>query len=371
MNFSLDDDQRLLQESVNKFLAQQYDHDQRRARIDSLTGVDKALWQQMAEAGWLALPFAEEHGGLGGRPVDTMVLMQSFGESLVVEPYAVNCLFAGQLLAQSEYSGRDNLLADLIAGAHQLAVATDEYENRGDVHNLQLAVQRDGNGLRLNGVKACVYNGSIADTFLVLVRDAHAADGFAWVVVPRSAEGVDVRAHRSVDGMMAAELRLNHVFIAADQVLTSQDGALALYEHARAVYLLGLGAEAVGMMDSLVKQSVEYLKTREQFGVPIGSFQVLQHRAVNMYIAQEQGQSLLLAATLKWQEGHDDAHHAIHALKAYIGTYGRLIGQDAVQLHGGMGMTHELKIGHYLKRLLAVDALCGNARVHLHAMMAA
>lgn len=371
MNFSLDDDQRLLQDSVNKFLQQRYDHDQRRARIETLAGVDAAIWQDMAEAGWLALPFAEAEGGLGGRPVDSMVMMQAFGEALVVEPYAVNCLYAGQLLAQSQYAERVSLLAEVMAGTHQLAVATDEYENRGDIQNIRVSVHAQGDSWRVTGVKACVYNGAMADTFFVLVRDAQAADGFAWLVVPRETPGVSVRSHRSVDGMMAAELRLDDVLLPASQRLTAAQGALALYQQARAVYLLGLGAEAVGMMEALVKQSVEYLKTREQFGVPIGSFQVLQHRAVNMYIAQEQGQSLLLAATLKWQEGHADAHQAIHALKAYVGSVGRQIAQDAVQLHGGMGMTHELRIGHYLKRLLAVEALCGNSRYHLQAMMAA
>lgn len=372
MNFSLNDDQRLLKDSLDKFVRQRYDSEHRRATIHQKQSLDPAIWAQFSDLGWLALPFDEADGGLGGSLVDTMIVMEAFGRGLIVEPYVSSIVLGGGCLQRAQDSRQRELLTDLMAGHLQLALAIDEYEQMHDLTEITTHAAPEADGYQLTGRKCCVYNGDRADHLIVLARTAGedgARHGLTAFLVPADAPGMSRKAHRTVDGQRAAEIEFDRVMVSAAQVLGTLHEGHDLIAEVIADGILAMAAEALGVMHTLLYSTVEYTKTRQQFGVPIGSFQALQHRMANLFMAYEQSYSLLLAATLKRQEKHADADQAVHALKAQVGISGRLIAQEAIQLHGGIGMTDELAIGHYAKRLLAIDASFGNADAHLQAML--
>ena len=369
MNFSLSDEQQMLAHSARRFVQGLPDvaarhADQRRAPPDG------NLWQGFAELGWLALPFDEDDGGLGAGLVETMVLMEELGRGAVASPYLATVVLGGGLLRRAGPEWRARYLPDLVEGRLQLALAVDEQERAFAPENSVLQAREEGGGFVLSGRKIVVLNGDQADRILVLARtggepgDQHGLSLF--LLDPRS-EGVALTPHRLVDGHRAARLQLDGVRLSADGLIFEKDAAFEPVRQVLDEAILALGAEAVGALSVLLDDTVEYSKTRKQFGVPIGSFQVLQHRMADMFMALEQTRSLLLAATLKTLEGHDDARQAVHALKARIGGAGRHIAQEAVQLHGGMGMTDELAVGHYFKRITAMDGLFGGADQHLAA----
>lgn len=371
MDFSLNEEQTLIRDSVARFVAAGFDVTRYREAVKASGPVDAETWGQFAELGWLALPFAEEDGGFGGGPVETMVLMEEFGKGLVREPYLATVVLGGGFLRRASDALRTQYIPDLVAGRLQLAFAAEEYDTAFDpVACAVSAIGTDQGDFRLNGTKSLVLNGDQADRLVVLARNSGQPGdqgGLSLLLVDPGADGVERRAHRTVDGRQAAEIRFQDVLVPQADVIGKPGEALPIVNDVLQEALLALGAEAMGALSVLLDSTVEYAKTRKQFGVPIGAFQALQHRMADMFMLCEQSRSLLLAATLKVAEGHEDAGRAVHALKAQLGRGGRKVAQEAIQLHGGIGMTDELAVGHYFKRLTAIDALFGNADQHLTA----
>lgn len=373
MDFSLSDDQKQLRDSIAKFVKGSYDFEKRRHIVKKDGGLSAETWAKFAELGWLMLPFAEEDGGLGGNVTDTMVLLEEFGKGLVVEPYIPTVVLGGGFIRRGSAEQKARYLEALVNGQLQAAFAVQEYETAFDIANTALRAEANGDGFVLNGTKSVVLNGDRADVIVVLARTSGNTgnrNGLSLFLVDADTPGITRTAHRLVDGSQAAEIRFGNVQVGASALLGEKDKGAALADTVIHEGILALGAEATGIMATLLYSTVEYAKTRKQFGVPIGNFQALQHRMADMFMAYEQVRSLLLCATLKVHEGHDDAVPAVHALKSLVGRAGRLIGQEAVQLHGGMGMTDELHIGHYFKRITAIDALFGNADQHTRAFAA-
>jgi alkylation response protein AidB-like acyl-CoA dehydrogenase len=354
MNFDLTEDQRLLQDSVARFLA---DHCDVETRLRNGGLVSAPLWRQFAELGWLGVALPEAVGGIGGGAVETMVMMEAFGRSLVVEPYLASVLLGGGLLRRC---AADDLLGRLIEGNLQLAFGFAEPRSRFDLAHVETVARVDGNGWRLDGAKALVLNADGADLIIVTARLGAMLGLF---LVPRDQAGLTVRPCRTHDGMAAAEVRLDAVRVGRDALLSAD--ALALVEEVVDEASAAIAAEALGAMAVLVEASVEYLKLRRQFGRPLASFQVLQHRLVEMQIELEETRSLVIAATLALEEAPAQRRRAVSAAKIKIGQAGRLIGEEAIQLHGGIGMTEDVKVGHYYKRLLSRATLFGDVDHHV------
>ncbi|WP_348720675.1 acyl-CoA dehydrogenase family protein [uncultured Alcanivorax sp.] len=370
MNFQLSEEQQMLADSAKRFVRDNSDVETHR-RNKKLMPLDAATWQQFADLGWLAVPFEEEHGGLGMGPLETMVLLEALGEGLIMAPYIATVVLGGGFLRQASAAQQAETIPALLEGKLQVAFAAEEYERVFTLENTAMVADLNGNEAILNGTKSCVMNGDQADLLVVLARTAGQPgdqDGLSLFLVDANAAGVERVPHRTVDGRQGAEIRFNQVKVAEAARIGALHGGYAIARQVLHEGLLALSAESVGSLSVLLNETVEYSKTRKQFGMPIGKFQVLQFRMADMFIAMEQTRSLLLAATLKTVEGHDDAAMAVHAMKAQLGRAGRKIAQEAIQIHGGMGMTDELGVGHYVKRVTGVDGLFGNADVHLMAI---
>jgi pimeloyl-CoA dehydrogenase small subunit len=375
MDFDLSDEQRQLKDSVERLLADAYgDLNQRAAYVKEPRGYSVALWQQYADLGILAAPFAEEHGGLGQGLTETMIVAEALGRALAVEPYMATIVLAGGALRQA---GNAALLAELVpaiaAGQLTLALAHQERQARYDLADTATTARADGKGgYTLEGEKMVVLAGDSADRLIVSARVSGArADrgGIGLFLVDARANGVTRRGYPTQDGMRAADVTLSAVKVAPEAVLAGPDtspGGLEVLERVADEAIAALAAEAVGAMAGLTELTVEYLKTRKQFGVPIGSFQVLQHRAVDMLTAVEQARSMAFYATMM-AAGPDarERRRAMAAAKVQIGRSGRYVGESATQLHGGIGMTMEYKAGHYFKRLAMIDLAFGDADHHL------
>jgi alkylation response protein AidB-like acyl-CoA dehydrogenase len=370
MDFSLSDEQVLLQDSVQRFIQNDYGFHIRQKILDSEDGFSREIWQNFADLGWLALPFGEDDGGIGGGAVELMVLLEAFGKGLVVEPYLSTVLLAGRCLewgGSSEH--KETLLAELIAGQRLGALAFVEPQARFNLSDVTTTATHTGDGYTLNGFKGVVLGGPTADFLVVPARTSGAQrdeHGISLFVVSADAAGVERRNYSTVDGGRAAEFTFTDVKLADSTLLSVKDEGLALLERVIDHAIMAIGAEAVGAMEVAYKLTVEYCKTREQFGQPIGKFQVLQHRMVDMFMEHEQSKSLLYMAAMRLDEGYDQAaRKAVSALKVQIGKSGRFVGENAIQLHGGMGMTEEMSVGHYFKRLTIIDTLFGSADYHL------
>lgn len=361
MNFTLSEEQQLLQDSARKFLRDNFDIDKRRNRARRGDNLDADMWGRFAELGFLGMPFSEDEGGLGGGVVENMLLNEELGRALVLEPYIPNILMAGGVLGHAGASHRAEYLGPLIEGRLQAALAIEEYGKCFSPEPAGVTFRAQGNEVTLNGSRDCVLNAGHAQIIIVPALDT-ASGEVALFVVGRDQPGMDITEHRLVNGQGAGRIRLDNVRVEASARI--EGDAKAILDDTLKRTWLAMGAQAMGAMASLQEATLEYSKTRKQFGLPLSSFQVLQHRMVDMFIACEQFRSLLLAATLKYQEGHEDAEFAIHAMKARIGTSGRKLAHDAVQLHGGMGMTDEMAVGHYFKHLVVLDMLLGNADRH-------
>lgn len=375
MDFAYTEEQNLLRDSVRKWVQDNYAFEKRRQMLRETGGFDPEHWRAMADLGWLALPFSEEDGGLGGSLTDVTVLLEEFGKGLVVEPYLATVVLAGGAIrAAGSPDQRTTLLPGIIDGSRQAALAFAESGGRFALHDVTTRAVRDGDGWRLDGAKVAVLNGDVADTLVVVARtggERRDASGLSLFVVDAATAGVARHAYPTFDGFRAAEVTFEGVRLANDALLGVAGAAFPLVGRLVDEAIVALCAEAVGAMEALYKTTVEYTKTRKQFGVPISSFQVLQHRMVEMFMYHEQAKSLLLMAAIRLSE--DDpavASKAASALKAYCGKAGRYVGQQAVQLHGGMGMTDELATGHYFKRLTAIDVLFGNEDFHLQRVAA-
>ena len=376
MDFSFTDEQALLQDSVQRFIQNSYAFDSRQKLIKTEDGFSRENWASFAELGWLALPFSEESGGFGGTAVETMILMEEFGKGLVVEPYLTTVLMSGSIIeAGGSSAQKEGVLAEIMAGTKLAALAYVEPQARFNLADVTTTAAAEGDGYVINGFQGVVMGGPSADVLIVPARTAgeqRDEAGITLFLVDANSNGISKRDYPTIDGGRASEITLENVTVDASAVIGEVGGGFALLEVGINNGILGVGAEAVGAMEVLYKTTVEYCKTREQFGQPIGKFQVLQHRMVDMFMEHEQAKSLLYMAAIRMSENDaEEARKAISALKVQIGKGGRFVGQQAIQLHGGMGMTDELNVGHYFKRLTAIETLFGNVDYHLKKYSAA
>jgi pimeloyl-CoA dehydrogenase small subunit len=372
MDFDLSEEQTLLKQSVERLLVDRYAFEKRKTFQAAPEGWSREIWSRYAELGLLGLPFAEKHGGSEGGPVETMIVMEALGRALALEPYLATVVLAGGLLRHGgSIAQQAALLPEIAAGKLVMAFAHGERQARFDLADVATRARRDGAGWVIEGEKSLVLQGDSAQKLIVSARTADERtdrQGIALFLVDAAAQGVSRRAYPTQDGMRAAEISLASVRVGADTLIGESNG-LALIERVAEEAIAALAAEAVGVMAALVELTVEYLKTRKQFGVAIGSFQALQHRASDMLIALEQARSMSMLATM--MVGSEDAaerRKTINAAKVQIGRSGRFVGQQAVQLHGGIGMTQEYKAGHYFKRLAMIDMMFGDADHHLRAL---
>ena len=370
MDFSFSEEQTLLKESIERFIQNDYGFNERQQTVKSEADFNIGHWQTFAELGWLAVPFAEEDGGFGGGPVESIAMWEQFGRGLLVEPLLATVVLAGGALRLAGTKAQKQAaLSGIINGESQAALAFAEPQGRYNLADLTTTAARHNGGWRLNGYKAVALNGPSADWLVVSARSAGAqrdGAGVSLFLVAANADGVSRRSYPTVDGFAASEVTLEDVDLDADALLGEEGGGLPILEQVIDEGILAVGAEAVGCMEVLYKDTVEYCKTRKQFGQPIGKFQVLQHRMVDMFMEYEQAKSLMYMAAMRMAEGYGpEAQKAVSAFKVQVGKSGRFVGQNAVQLHGGMGMTDELNIGHYFKRLTMIDALFGNVDYHL------
>lgn len=369
MDVSLNESQALLRDSVDRFIRDDYAFNARRRAAAGADGFSHAHWRRFAELGWLALPFAEDNGGVGAGPVETMILMEAFGRGLVLEPYLATIVLAGGFLRHGGSAvQKARWLPGLMAGEVLGAFAHIEPQAGFNPADVATTAWPDGRGFVLSGAKNIVLNGPAADILVVPARTGgHRRDpqGISLFLVATDAPGIRRHACRTVDGFHAADIAFDHVRLEPDALIGPRDDALPLIEAVVAEATAAICAEALGAMDALNQATLDYARTRTQFGRPIGSFQVLQHRMVDMLVEYEQAKSLLLAATLALAEDRADTLRMVSALKARIGRAARFIGQQAIQLHGAMGMTDDLPVGHYVKRLTVIEALFGDTDWHI------
>jgi len=370
VDFRYSDEQLSLQDTLQKFIAREYTFDRRRALARAEPGFSREAWQQYAELGLLALPYPEDAGGLGGNGVDVMIVMEEFGRGLLLEPYLSTVVIAGTALVNvAPTAATRDALAGVVAGTTLLALAAYEANGRYDLAHVECTARQDNGRWTLSGRKAVVLDGPSADHFLVSARTGGAkADrrGISLFLVPKSAKGIRLYAYPTQSGGRAADLELSAVEVGATALLGEPGEALTVLERAVDSGVAALCAEALGIMTALNQQTLAYLKTRKQFGVPIGTFQALQHRMADMFIAAEQARSMAIIAALHARD--EDAvarRRAVSGAKAYVGEAARFVGQQAVQLHGGMGMVDEHVISHYFRRLTTIELSLGNADFHL------
>ncbi len=370
MDFELSEEQRLLKESVERLLQDRYDFEKRQRYMAEPEGWSREVWRQYAELGLLGLPFDEKHGGFGGGPVETMIVMEAFGKALALEPYFATVILGGGFirLGGSEAQKKE-LLPKIADGSLLLAFAQTERQSRFDLFDVATAAKRDGSNFVIDGTKSVVLHGDVAGKLVVSARvsgERRDKQGIGLFLVDAKANGISRRGYPTVDGLHAAEISFSSVRVGADAVIGEVGDGLPLIERVVDASIAALSAEAVGNLVSMHELTVEYLKTRKQFGVPIGSFQVLQHRAVDMFVALEQARSMAYFATMMAEEPNaKERKKAIAAAKVQIGRSVKLVGQQAIQLHGGIGMTMEYKVGHYFKRATMIDTLFGDADYHL------
>ena len=370
MNFELSEEQQLLADSLRKYLTNDYSFDARTKIVASPTGWSEKTWAAFAEMGLLGIPFAEEHGGFGGGAVDMMLVMEALGESLVVEPYWTNVGVAGRLIARggSETQAK-RILPALIQGKQRLAFAHTEAGSRYDLRHVGARAKRAGGNWTLEGEKRAVLHAAAADTLIVSARTSGGdgdPGGISLFLVDRGAPGVTLKEYRTIDELRAADLWLSDVSVPADAVLGSEGQALGLIEEVADYATALLCAEAVGGIRYANDTTLEYLKTRRQFGVPIGTFQALQHRMVEMVISYEQARSMACLACVKVEAADAvERRRVISAAKIKIADACRHVSQESVQMHGVMGMTEELKVSHTFRRLTMIAQTFGDAEHHL------
>ncbi len=371
MDFNFSSEQEQLRDTINRLIEREYEFNkQRHAIINSAEGFSATVWSSMAEIGMLGLGIAEAHGGFGGNAIDTMIVMEALGRGLVVEPYLATVVLGANLiqLAGSD-AQKTSLLPQLVEGKLKLAFAHSEAGARYDLKRVATVTRKVGDGYILSGEKIVVLHGNIADKIIVSAATAGALNdgqGMALFLVDAKTPGVNLTGYRTIDNQRAANLHLDNVRVNADAMLGSSEDNLAVVEQVMDIATAALVAESVGAMEALQKSTLEYLKTRRQFGVPIGKFQALQHRMVDMLMSVEQSRSMAYLAAVKVQSSDvAERQRVVSAAKNAVGRYGRLVAQEAVQMHGGMGITDELSASHYFRRLTAIDATFGDADHHL------
>jgi alkylation response protein AidB-like acyl-CoA dehydrogenase len=376
MDFDYTEEQLLLKDSIDKFLAKNYSFEQRREIVESRNGMSPTVWEGFAALGLLGVPIPEEFGGFGGTAVDVALVMEAFGRALVVEPYLPTVVLAGSTIALGGSAAQRSILLPRIAdGSMKFAFAHTEPGGRWELNRVETTARQEGGMWVINGSKSVVLHGAVADLLIVTARTSGAPDsphGITLFFVNPAEQGVAGREYPTYDGMRAAEVGFDNVTISSESLIGVLDNGYALLEAVIDRGTAALCAEAVGCMSALQRATLEYLKTRQQFGVPIGKFQALQHRMVDMLIHCEQAKSMALLASMK-VDSPDAAERrrCVSAAKELIGRAGRSVAHEAVQMHGGMGMTEELSVGHYFKRLAAIEATFGEGDLHLERFCAA
>jgi pimeloyl-CoA dehydrogenase small subunit len=375
MDFELSSEQRMLQDSVSRLLAERCSFEQRLASRAEPCGYSRELWSQFAAMGLLGLPFAEGEGGLGGGPVDTLIVMQALGRALSLEPYLACMVLAGGLLREAGSPARRAAFVPAIAtGELTLAFAHSETQSRYDLADVAARALAQDSGWSISGEKRFVLAGDSAGMLVMSARtqgETRDREGLSLFLVDAGAPGVSRRGYRTQDHSRVADIRFEQVRVGPDALLGTAGAALPAIERAVDAAIAALCAESVGVMERLHEMTVEYLKVRKQFGVAIGSFQALQHRAVDMLVAIEQARSMALYATMMC--GEPDAaerSRAVSAAKVQINKSARFVGQEAIQLHGGIGMTEECQAGHYFRRLSMIELVFGDTPYHLRRLAA-
>jgi pimeloyl-CoA dehydrogenase small subunit len=370
MDFDLSEEQRLLKESVEGLLGDSYDFDARKKYMKEKGGWSRSVWGKFAEQGLLGLPFAEDDGGFGAGAVETMIVMEALGKSLVIEPYLATVVIGGGFLRHGGSAEQKAAhIGGIIDGSKTFALAQLEKNSRYDLGDVTASAKKKSGGWVIDGEKFVVLNGEAADTLIVTARTKGGqrdAGGVGVFLVPGNAKGVAKKGYPTQDGMHAADITFTGVEVGGDAVIGEPENGLPLIERVVDEARTALCAEAVGLMDESLKETVEYLKTRKQFGVPIGSFQTLQHRAADMFVAVEQARSMSMFATMAADfDSAKERSTAVAAAKVQVGKSAKFVGQQSIQLHGGIGMTMEAKIGHYFKRLTMIENTFGDTDYHL------
>jgi alkylation response protein AidB-like acyl-CoA dehydrogenase len=367
MDFDLSDEQVMLKDSALRLGREHYQFNDWRARAAVGRGIERADWSRMAELGWLGLNVPEAYGGLGGAPVETMVLMEAFGRFLMLEPYVSTCVIAPALLRHATFARRADLMQRIAEGAVVISLADAEPASRFDLGWVATRASAGPGGFELTGEKSHCLDGAAADWFLIPARTQGAdgdADGISLFLVAADAPGLVIAPMRAMDNRQNARLRLEGVRVDADALIGEAGKALPLLQDAVDRGIAARLAEALGAMEAVNEMTLQYLKTRQQFGQPIGAFQVLQHRAVDMAIACEEARSMTYLATLSLDQPAAERTRIVSAAKARVSQTSLYVGRQAVQLHGGVGFSDELVVGHYLKRLIMIDMAFGNADHH-------
>jgi len=368
MNFDFTEEQIMLRDSVARFIQDDYNFDTRQRIAGSDEGMSRDNWQTFAQLGWLSIPFAEEHGGFGGNAVDVMLMMEQLGKGLVLEPYLATVLLFGGLLQKGGSAEQQaNHIPKIIDGSCLGALAYLERQSRFELADVKTTALADGDSFSLNGEKVVVFNGVNADHVIVSAGtsgEQSDEQGISLFLLATDTPGIEKLSYPMMDGQVVANLVFNNVQVPAANLVGALGDAYPLIEAVALEANLALAAEAVGIMEQLNSKTVEYTKTRQQFGVAIGSFQALQHRMVDTFMAHEQTKSLLYRAVCAITDAEEDATTAIHALKVMVDRAGKQVFAEAIQLHGGMGITDELDIGHYAKRLMMINTSFGNGDYH-------
>ena len=359
MNLDYNDEQNMLREQIQKFCESEYDFYKREEIVKSSNDFDENVWNLFAEQGWLSMPFSEQSGGLGFGPIELSILFEEFGKALVIEPYLSTVVLSGTLLDKSTFSEKNNLIEKICTGSIHISLAYAEVDKGYDYLNPTTTLDSK---FVLNGTKTLVLNGSNAEK---IITTCNYDETLNIVILDANTSGVSINSFSTVDGQSCSEISFENVKLDKSNIVASGNDAKNLLKETINLATLCICAEAVGCMESCYHKTLEYTKGREQFGQPISGFQVLQHRMVDMFIESELAKSLLIKAMLEVNNRSDDMYKHVSALKSYVGKSGKLSAKEAVQLHGGMGVSEEMMIGHYLKKMISVDALFGNADYHL------
>ncbi|MER8440977.1 acyl-CoA dehydrogenase family protein [Mesorhizobium sp. M1312] len=370
MNFDLSEEQRLLKDSIERLMHDKYGFADRGRYQTEERGYSETMWANYADLGLLALPFAEEYGGFGGGAADTMIVMEAFGGALALEPYFSTVVLAGGILRHGASEAQKSKFISAIAqGQAKMSLGYMEPQSRYDLFDVETQAKRDGDEWILNGMKALVLHGESADKFIVTARtsgESRQKEGIGLFLLDADTPGLSRRGYPTHSGSRAADITLENVRVGSTNVIGDPAGGFPILSRVADEAVAAVCAEALGAFGKMQAITLDYLKTREQFGKKIGSFQVLQHRAVDMLVDLEQSRSMAIyAAVMAGEEDATARERAISAAKVQIGRSAKAIGHTSIQLHGGIGMTMEHSIGHYFRHVTMIDTLFGDANYHL------
>ena len=368
MDFSFNEEQTLLRNTIQSFIQDNYDFDKRTEIVKSEEGMKIENWKLFSDLGLLGLPFSEDDGGLGFGPVELMIVAEEFGKGLVVEPYIQTIVTCGGFLKRASEKQRHEYIPKIISGEDIWAFAYAEPQGRYNLNDLTTKASKEGDNYILNGYKCVVSAAPWSKKLIVSARtsgDQRDEEGISLFILDKNSSGISLRDYPTVDGSRASEIILEDVKVSSENIIGEEGKASKLIEQVVDESIAAVCAEAIGAMSVLNEATVEYCKTRKQFGQPIGKFQVLQHRMVDMFMQYEQSVSMTYMVNLKLHEEYSERRKAASGAKVQICKAAKFIGQSAIQLHGGMGMTDELNVGHYFKRLSMIESLFGNIDHHL------